>query len=215
MSQLDAGALVEEITSKVIARLQILQDPAQIVLGVSNRHVHLSHDDLKTLFGLDELALYRKVRQPGEFAAEQFVTVHGPKKSFQKVRVMGPCRAKSQVELSRTDCYTLGVKAPVLQSGHLDEAAPIDIEGPLGRIHLEHGALVAARHVHMSPSGARELGLADQDTVSVEFGGLRGGRLDNFIIRVKDDFIPEIHLDTDEANGIGALQGDFGRLIKE
>jgi propanediol utilization protein len=106
----DTRQLVEEVTRLVYFRLQGMQN--QIVLGVSNRHVHLSREDLATLFGLDALTVYRKVRQPGEFAAEQFVKVHGPRTTFDKVRVMGPCRPKSQVELSRTDCVQLGIDAP-------------------------------------------------------------------------------------------------------
>lgn len=213
MAAPDARQLVEEVTRMVLFRLQGMQ--GQIVLGVSNRHVHLSKEDLATLFGLDELTVFRKVRQPGEFAAEQFVSVHGPRTRFGKVRVMGPCRPKTQVELSRTDCINLGIEAPVTQSGHLDAAGPIDIEGPLGRIRLEHGAIVAARHIHMGPSHAQELGVADQDQVKVAFTGQRGGVLDNFIIRVKDEWVPEIHLDTDEANALGLRHGDLGKLIKE
>ncbi|MEA5121035.1 MAG: phosphate propanoyltransferase [Propionibacterium sp.] len=212
---LDTAVLVDEITRKIWDRLECLMDPTRIVVGVSNRHVHLNEADLKTLFGLDALTIFRQVRQPNEFAAEQFVTVHGPKASLEKVRAMGPCRAKSQVELSRTDCYALGVKAPVIQSGHLDSATPIDIEGPLGSIHLEHGAMVAARHVHLGPADAAALGVKDQDLVKFAFGGQRGGVLDNFIVRVKADWVPEIHLDTDEANALGLKQGDFGKLIKK
>ena len=187
----------------------------RIVLGVSNRHVHLSKEHLQTLFGLDELTRFRQVRQPGDFAAEQFVAVHGPRTTFPKVRIMGPCRPKTQVELSRTDCIALGIDAPLTQSGHLDHAAPIDIEGPLGRIHLEHGAMVAARHIHMGPSHAEQLGVADQDLVQVSFDGERGGVLSNFIIRLKDSWIPEIHLDTDEANALGLSDNDFGTMVRE
>jgi putative phosphotransacetylase len=209
----DTLQLVEQVTRLVLFRLQGMQN--QIVLGVSNRHVHLSREDLSTLFGLDALTVYRKVRQPGEFAAEQFVKVYGPRTTLDKVRVMGPCRAKTQVELSRTDCVHLGIDAPVTQSGHLDQAGPIEIEGPRGRIRLEHGALVAARHVHMGPQHAVELGVADQDLVKIRFGGERAGVLENFIIRVKDEWVPEIHLDTDEANALGLRDGDCGELVRQ
>lgn len=212
---LDTTALVDQITSEVWARLQRLTDPTNIVLGVSNRHVHLCEADLTTLFGLDAMTKFRAVRQPKEFAAEQFVAIYGPKGSFAKVRAMGPCRAKSQVELSLTDCYALGIKAPVIQSGHLDTAAPIDIEGPCGRIHLEHGALVAARHVHLAPADAQRLGVKDQDLVKFSFEGQRGGVLDNFIVRTNPDWVPEIHLDTDEANALGLRHGSYGKLIKD
>ncbi|HOQ53794.1 MAG TPA: phosphate propanoyltransferase [Micropruina sp.] len=206
----DSRQLVEEITAMVLTRLRF-----RIVLGVSNRHVHLSKEHLQTLFGLDELTRFRQVRQPGDFAAEQFVAVHGPRTTFPKVRIMGPCRPKTQVELSRTDCIALGIDAPLTQSGHLDHAGPIDIEGPLGRIHLEHGAMVAARHIHMGPSHADQWGLKEQDRVKVAFDGERGGVLDNLIIRLKDEWIPEIHLDTDEANALGLSDNDFGTMVRE
>jgi len=213
MVEADTVKLVEEITRRVLGKLQ--GDKDRIVLGVSNRHVHLSRADLATLFGLDALTVYRSVRQPGEFAAEQFVAVHGPRTTFPRVRVMGPCRPKSQVELSRTDAIALGVDAPLTQSGHLDAAGPIEIEGPRGRVLLEHGALVAARHIHLGPGHAKAWGLADQDRVRIAFDGERSGVLDNFIIRIKDEWVPEIHLDTDEANALGLRTGDFGKLIRQ
>ena len=197
----------------VLTRLQDLQ--LQVVVGVSNRHAHLSKEDLCTLFGLNAMTVYRKVRQPSDFAAEQTVSVSGPRGTFPKLRLMGPCRAKTQVELSRSDCITLGIDAPITQSGYLDDAGPIDIVGPVGKIHVEHGVMVAARHIHLGPSHAEALGVADQDLVKVGFDGQRGGVLENFIIRVKDDWVPEIHLDTDEANALGLRDGDCGKLIKE
>lgn len=195
----------------VLARLADLQ--VQVVVGVSNRHAHLSREDLATLFGLDEMTVFRRVRQPSDFAAEQTVSISGPRGTFPKLRLMGPCRAKTQVELSLTDCKTLGIVAPITQSGHLDDAGPIDIEGPRGRIHVPHGVMVAARHIHMGPSHAAAWGLADQDLVKVQFGGERGGVLDNVIVRIKDDWVPEIHLDTDESNALGLHDGEFGKLI--
>lgn len=208
MTAPDTRQLVEEVTRMVIDELQL-----RIVVGVSNRHAHLSADDLATLFGLDELTVYRRVRQASDFAAEETVSISGPRGAFPRLRLMGPCRAKTQVELSRTDCITLGIDAPLTQSGHLDNAGPIDIEGPRGKIHVEHGVIMAARHIHMGPSHARQWGLADQDLVRVEFGGGRGGVLDNFVVRLKDDWVPEIHVDTDEANALGLRDGDFGKLI--
>jgi len=209
----DTRHVVEEVTRKVLTRLQDLE--LQIVVGVSNRHAHLSKADLATLFGLDAMTVYRRVRQPSDFAAEQTVSISGPRGTFPKLRLMGPCRAKTQVELSLTDCVTLGISAPITQSGCLDNAGPIDIEGPAGKIHVEHGVMVAARHIHMGPSHAKAWGVADQDLVKVAFGGERGGVMDNFIVRIKDDWVPEIHLDTDEANALGLHDGDVGKLIKE
>ena len=213
MAAPDTFQVVEEVTRMVLTRLQDME--LQIVVGVSNRHAHLSKADLATLFGLDAMTVYRKVRQPSDFAAEQTVSVSGPRGTFGKLRLMGPCRAKTQVELSLTDCVTLGIDAPITQSGHLHNAGPIDIQGPAGKIHVEHGVMVAARHIHMGPGHALAWGVADQDLVKVSFGGERGGVMDNFIVRIKDDWIPEIHLDTDEANALGLHDGDVGKLIKE
>jgi putative phosphotransacetylase len=213
MAAPDPRQLVEEVTRVVLGRLEDLQ--MRIVVGVSNRHAHLSREDLATLFGLDEMTVYRRVRQPSDFAAVETVSISGPRATFGKLRLMGPCRAKTQVELSRTDCVALGIDAPLTQSGHLDNAGPIDIEGPKGKIHVEHGVMIAARHIHMGPSHAEAWGLADQDLVKVQFGGQRGGVLDNFIVRIKDDWVPEIHLDTDEANALGLRDGEYGKLIRE
>lgn len=215
MTQSEQVALIEEITRRVVIRVLGLDDPLSVVVGVSNRHVHLSLEDLKTLFRADRLTVRRHVRQPKEFAAEETVTVHGPKTTFTKVRVMGPCRATTQVELSRTDCFALGVDAPLTQSGHLENAAPVDIEGPYGWVHREHAAIVAARHLHVGPSHAAQLGLSDQDLIKIRIGGSRGGILDNVVVRVKADWVPEIHLDTDEANALDLSTGDRVRLIKE
>lgn len=141
MAAPDPRQLVEEVTRVVLGRLEDLQ--MRIVVGVSNRHAHLSREDLATLFGLDEMTVYRRVRQPSDFAAVETVSISGPRATFGKLRLMGPCRAKTQVELSRTDCVALGIDAPLTQSGHLDNAGPIDIEGPKGKIHVEHGVMIA------------------------------------------------------------------------
>lgn len=215
MDDTATAALVKEITMRVIRELAQHDDPHRVIIGVSNRHAHLSAADLKTLFGLDAMTVLRPVRQPGEFAAEQTVAIHGPRTTFAKVRLMGPCRPKSQVELSRTDCVALGIDAPITQSGHLENAAPIDIEGPNGRIHLEHGAIIAARHLHMGPSHAEALGVADQDLVRVRIEGQRGGVMDNFIVRIKPEWVPEIHLDTDEANALNLRTGDYVTIVED
>lgn len=209
------AAIIKEITMRVMRELVNDGDPTRVVVGVSNRHAHLSKEDLKTLFGLDAMTVFKPVRQPGEFAAEQIVAIHGPKSSFAKVRLMGPCRPRSQVELSRTDCVALGIDAPITQSGHLDNAGPIEIEGPKGRILLEHGAMIAARHLHLGPSHAAALAVADQDLVRVRIDGVRGGIMDNLIIRIKPEWVPEIHLDTDEANALNLRTGDRVKILKD
>ncbi|WP_040284201.1 phosphate propanoyltransferase [Tessaracoccus massiliensis] len=207
------AALISQIADRVLARLKA-SDPSQVIVGISNRHVHLSDADFRALFGYAAPKVKKEVRQRGEFAAEETVTLHGPKGAMARVRVMGPNRPRTQVELSRTDCFALGIDAPMAQSGHLDDAAPIEIEGPAGRISLEHAVIVAGRHIHMSPEAAGALGLRDQDRVSVRFPGERGARLDNFLIRVKDSYLPELHLDTDEGNAVGARTGDHVEICR-
>lgn len=210
----EAG-LIAQIADRVVARLNESQneaDPRRVIVGISNRHLHLSDADFRTLFGYDQPVVLKMVRQHGEFAAEETVTLHGPKGSMGRVRVMGPNRGATQVELSRTDCYALGIKAPMAQSGHLEQAAPVEIEGPAGRVKLDHAAIVAGRHIHMGPSDAAALGLSDQDRVSVVFDGERGARLDNFLVRVKDSYVLELHLDSDEGNGVGAKTGDWATI---
>lgn len=206
--------LISQIADRVFAKL-IEADPSRVVVGISNRHVHLSDADFQALFGYPEPRVRKPVRQRGEFAAEETVTLHGPKGSMERVRVMGPNRPATQVELSRTDAYALGVPAPMAQSGHLADAAPIEISGPAGRVTCTNAAIVAGRHIHMGPADARALGLADQDRVSVLFEGERGGRLDHFLIRVKDSYLAELHLDTDEGNAVGARTGDRVRILKD
>ncbi len=206
---------LEELTRKVVFDALGQEDPTQVVLGVSNRHVHLCEEDFRTLFGPDaELTVKVMLRQTGEFAANEMVKVIGPKGSFEKVRLMGPHRPKTQVELSNTDCFQLGVAPVVCESGFLDEASPIDIEGPCGRVHKDHAAMVAGRHIHLSPDDAAALGVQDSERVSIEFGGRRGGLMDNFKCRVKDSYRAEVHIDMDEANGLGARTGDTVRVIR-
>lgn len=209
----DDQVLITRITQLVVDALADHADPRRVVLGVSNRHVHLSPGDYRTLFGEGEPTVKAWVVQHGEFAAEQTVTIAGPRGQMERVRVMGPCRPRSQVELSKTDARALGVDAPVRQSGHLDDAAPITIIGPAGSVDLDHAAIVAARHIHLGPDDARRLGVSDQDLVQVRIDGDRGGTLDNVICRVKDSYTAEVHLDTDEANGVGGRTGDKVLII--
>lgn len=200
--------LVQHITRLVVVALREQIDPRRVRLGVSNRHVHLSPEDFRILFGTSEPTVKAFVVQRGEFAAEQTVTLQGPKGRMERVRVMGPLRSRTQVEVSHTDCHGLGIKAPVVQSGHLDDAAPITLLGPAGQVECEHAAIIAARHIHLGPADASRLGVQDQDLVRVRIDGDRGGVLDNVICRVKDNFTAEVHLDLDEANAVGARTGD-------
>nr|WP_231980129.1 phosphate propanoyltransferase [Tessaracoccus coleopterorum] len=205
--------MIATLAERVLARIAE-SDPRRVIVGISNRHLHLCDADFRTLFGYDAPSVRKYVRQHGEFAAEESVTLHGPKGAMARVRVMGPNRSQTQVELSRTDCFALGIDAPMAQSGDLADAAPIEIEGPCGRVKLDHAVIVAGRHIHMGPTEAAALGVKNHDRVSVQFEGERGGRLDNFLVRVKDSYLLELHLDTDEGNAIGARTGDHVRICR-
>lgn len=187
-----------------------------ITVGISNRHLHLSEADLQTLFGPDhQLTLRKELSQPGQFAAEETVTLIGPKGSIPRVRVLGPVRSQTQVEVSMTDAYKLGIRPPVRDSGNLDGAEPITIEGPCGRLELDSVVILAWRHIHMLPSDAAAYGVQDKDMVKVRVGGDRGVIFENVLIRVRDDFALEMHVDTDEANAALLSNGAEVEIIQE
>lgn len=187
----------------------------KVKIGVSARHVHLTKEDVKTLFG-DDYTLTKKsdLSQHGQFACNEQVTIKGPKQSIEKVRILGPERDKTQVEISVTDSFTLGVSAPLRLSGDLDGAAQITIIGPKASI-TKPAAIIAARHLHISKKEALKLGINDKKTVSLVINTKRGGILNNVYVRTSDDFVSEVHLDTDEANALGIKNGDEQELIIE
>ncbi|SES77324.1 phosphate propanoyltransferase [Anaerobranca gottschalkii] len=185
-----------------------------IPVGVSNRHLHLSQEDIYTLFGQGyELKPLKDLSQPGQYAAEETVTLQGPKGSIEKVRVLGPARKQTQVEISRTDSYVLGIKPPVRDSGALANSSPITIIGPKGKVELKEGAILAQRHIHMHTTDAEELGLIDKQLVQVEADGERGVIFKNVLVRVHESFALEFHIDTDEANAAGLANGDKVKIV--
>ena len=182
----------------------------EVPLGISNRHVHLSQDHLEKLFGEgSQLTKAKDLSQPGQFAANETVMLVGPKGVIEKVRVLGPVRKQTQVEITITDSFKLGVKAPLRDSGDLAGSAPITIVGPKGTVVLQEGAIVAARHIHMHTSDAEKLGLKDGDKVSVRAKGPRGIIFGDVLVRVSDNYSLEMHVDTDEANAVGLRNGDI------
>lgn len=186
-----------------------------IIVGVSNRHLHLSQTDLETLFGTGyQLTKLKDLGQPGQYAAEETVTLIGPKGSIPGVRVLGPVRSRTQVEVAMTDAYRLGVKPPVRDSGNLEGAAPITIEGPCGQVELDAAVILAWRHIHMHTSDAEAYGVKDKEMVQVRVGGDRGVIFNNVLVRVRDDFALEMHVDTDEANAAMLRNGDEVEIVK-
>lgn len=184
--------------------------PALVPLAISARHVHLTQGSLERLFGAGHvLTPHLALSQPGQFAARETVTLVGPRRSLPHVRIVGPLRSEDQVEISRTDEIELGLDAPLRESGDLKGTPGIAIEGPAGRIVLDHGVICPLRHIHMSPADAAVLGVADGDRVAAEV--MRSGRRLRFsdvLVRVAPDFKLELHLDTDEGNAAGARPGD-------
>lgn len=184
-------------------------------VGVSGRHVHLSQADLEALFGAGhELTPIKNLSQPGQFAAKETVTLVGPKGVIERVRVLGPVRPQTQVEILAGDSFKLGVPAMVRMSGKLEGTPGVTLAGPAGTVALPGGVMVAARHIHMSSAQAAAMGLSDGQVVSIAFGGERGGRLDNVVIRANDTSELDCHIDTEEANALRISNGAVVRIIK-
>lgn len=201
--------LIHSIVQSVMKQLKDY-DQLKIPIGVSNRHVHLCRKDMDVLFGEgSELTKKADLGQPGQFAANETVTVRGPKGEFKKVRVLGPLRAESQVEISLTDGFAIGVKAPIKESGKLDNTPGVTLVGPKGSVDLPKGTIVALRHIHMDPATAEKLGLHDKDIVEVETFGERAGVLGNVLVRVSDKYALEMHVDIDEANACSLRNKDY------
>ncbi|UYO63736.1 phosphate propanoyltransferase [Acetobacterium wieringae] len=207
--------VIEQIVINTVKKLIAEKDsPNRVVLGISNKHIHLSKKDIETLFGEGyELTNIKDLKQPGQYAAKETVKVIGPKGCFDKVRILGPARPESQIEISLTDARTLGIKAPVCESGQLEGTPGIILEGPCGTVTLTHGVIVALRHIHMPPDIAQKLGIKDKDWVSVETCGVRKTIFCNVLARVSDKFDYEMHLDTDEANAAGLNNDDYLKII--
>jgi acetate kinase len=186
-----------------------------IPVAISARHVHLTGATVARLFGAGHvLQSHSPLSQPGQFAAEESVTLVGPRGRLEHVRVVGPERSADQVEISRSDEFMLGIDAPVRESGQLAGTPGIRIEGPCGSVELEHGVICAQRHVHMSPADADVLQLRDGDVVDVAVGGHeRALVFGDVLVRVAPEYHMELHLDTDEGNAAGLHPGEDGLLI--
>ncbi len=186
-----------------------------VEVEVSARHVHLTQEDVELLFGKGtSLHPKRPLSQPGQYLCEERVNLVGSKGRKERVAVLGPVRKATQVELSVSDCMALGVKAPVRESGNLEGAGPIVIEGPEGTLHAEQAAIVAQCHIHATPETAEKLGLSDKEKVSVRVMSERPITFENVVVRVSDQFRFRMHIDVDEANA-GLVSGfTLGKIEK-
>lgn len=218
MERLIRGAIDHGIWSE--QQLQDLLHPKKEVsmkvsVGVSGRHIHLSQADLESLFGAGyELTPIKDLSQPGQFAAKETVTLVGPKGVIERVRVLGPVRAQTQVEVLAGDTYKLGVPACVRMSGKLEGTPGVTLSGPHGTVALREGVIVAARHIHMTCAEAAERGLHDGEIVSIVAPGERGGRLDNVIVRANDSSALDCHIDTEEANALQLKNGSEVEIVR-
>ena len=185
-----------------------------VPVGVSNRHVHLNRADMNTLFGEDsELTRVKELGQPGQYASAETVTSQGSKGKLKRMRVLGPLRGESQVEISIGDGFALGVHPPVRESGQLEGTPGIKMVGPNGEVELKRGVIAALRHIHLDPATAERMGVHDKQVVRVEIGGLRGAILNNVLLRVSDQYAPEMHIDVEEANALGVKNGDRAVIL--
>ena len=196
---------IQALTQAVLGRLFI-------EIEASGRHVHLTKAQANTLFG-HGLTPKRPLSQPGQFLAEERVTVLGPKGEFQNVAVLGPERSEGQVEISLTDGRVLGVDPPVRLSGDVENTPAISLLGPKGRVDLPRGLVAAQRHIHLTPEDGKRLGVGDKQVVRLQTFTRRPCIFEDVVVRIHKDFAPVVHLDYDEANACGFQKGDLGRIL--
>ncbi len=188
----------------------------KIIAETSARHVHLSADHIEVLFGKGHSLTHKKdLSQPGQFACEERVTVEGPKSALKNVIILGPARPATQVEISLTDARTLGVVAPIKESGDIAGSASVKLIGPAGEVVIDEGAIVAKRHIHLTPAAAAEQGVSDKEIVMVKLDTARPLVFDDVVCRVSEKFAPAFHMDTDEANAAAASGTVYCEIIKK
>jgi len=200
--------LMEKIQQR-IANAPKGQSHIAIPIGISNRHVHLSAPDIAALFGPGyALTPFKALKQTGQFAAKESVMIVGPKGSITKVRVLGPARPQTQLEISKADCFTLGIQAPIRESGDLADSADALLIGPYGHVYLKSQVICAQRHIHMDTACALQLQVHNGQKVKISSAGKRSLIFDQVIVRVDPAFTLECHIDTDEANAAGLKNND-------
>ncbi|HHY96510.1 MAG TPA: phosphate propanoyltransferase [Acholeplasma sp.] len=189
----------------------------KIPVGISGRHVHLTKEHLEILFGKGyELTKFKDLSQPGQYAAEEKVTVVSPQGlALEGVRILGPVRPQSQVEISKSDAIRYKFEAPVRSSGDIKGSGACKLIGPKGEVELNEGVIIADRHIHFSLEEAKEFGVKDKDIVSIKISGEKPGILDNILCRVHENFRLDCHLDTDDGAAFLLKNGDTVELVKK
>ncbi len=188
----------------------------KFIVETSARHVHVTQEHLEILFGKGAKLTHKKdLSQPGQFACEERVTIVGPKKEMPNVSILGPVRPETQVELSATDARSIGIAAPIRESGDVAGSGACKIVGPAGEVELSQGVIVAKRHIHLTPETAAERGVKDKDVVWVKIDtDGRKAILGDVVVRVSEKYAPAMHIDTDESNAVGAYNGLEGEIIE-
>ncbi|MBC2722093.1 phosphate propanoyltransferase [Desulfosporosinus sp.] len=191
------------------------KDLSSIPVGISNRHIHLSQADLETLFGTGyQLTKTKDLSQPMQYACKETLTIAGPKGAIEKVRILGPARSESQVEILQADCFKLGITAPVRLSGDLQGTPGITLIGPKGSVFLSKGLLIAQRHIHMNLEDVKHFGVSDGEQVTIQVDGLRGGTYSNVVIRANNTSSLEFHIDMEEANAMHLVSTSRITILK-
>jgi putative phosphotransacetylase len=213
MNQNSIQAIVKEVVERLSAPAS--SERKTVPIAISARHCHLSKEDVETLFGHGyELTVRSELSQPGQFAANETVVIAGPRGSIEKVRILGPARSMTQVEVSQTDSIKLGLKVPLRISGDIADSAPITIIGPKGSIFKKEGCIIARAHIHMTPEDARAFNVKDGESVRVTAQGERPVTFEKIMIRVSGRYKLEMHIDTDEANAGLIFPGQEGVVQK-
>ena len=186
----------------------------KVIVETSARHVHLTEEHLAILFGEGaKLTVKKMLSQPGQFACEERVTVQGPKNAIKNVSILGPTRKATQVELSLTDARTIGISAPIRESGDVAATPGCKLIGPCGEVEISEGVIAAKRHIHLTPKDAEEFGVKDKEVVKVKVDTERALIFDAVVVRVNDNFAAAMHIDTDESNAAGAKPGMMGEIL--
>jgi len=188
----------------------------KVLVNLSNRHIHLSAEDLEALYGKGAtLTKTKDLLQPGQFACAECVTIKGPKGSIENVRVLGPTRKETQCEILSSDVFKLGaIGCPTRESGQLDGSMSFELIGPKGSVKKDKGLIIAKRHIHFDPKSAENFGVKDKELVKLHVGDERGATFDNVVARVNEAYALECHLDFDEGNAVGIASGCFGNVVK-
>lgn len=205
---------IQKVVEQVVSQYQDRSQPKLIPIAVSARHVHLSQEHVEFLFGSGYQLTHRSdLSQPGQFAAEETVIIAGPKGSIERVRVLGPARELTQVEVSRTDAIKLGLNPPLRLSGHIEGSSPVTIIGPKGSLYLPEGLIIAQNHIHMTPEDAAHFNVEHGQLVRVKVRGHRPITFENVAIRVSHRYKLEMHIDTDEGNAALISQRGEGEIL--